>query len=427
VAGSNERGAEISGETIPTSGAATAADSAIDGAAAAYDPGSAARDDESVDIVEPAGHFRIYLGAAAGVGKTYAMLSEGHRRQARGADVVVGFVESHGRAATESMVEGLEVIPRKLLDYRGCPMEEMDTDAVLRRRPKIALVDELAHTNVPGAGPHAKRWQDVLEILSAGIDVITTVNIQHLESIADEVEQMTGARVRERVPDWVVRKADQIELVDSSPEQLRRRMLHGNVYPPGRVQQALTHFFRTDNLIALRELALRFLADETEEELLDHLRQHNARGMWETAERIMVAVTGAAADDALVRRSARLGARVRADVDVLHVAASDGTSRDGQRIDKLRELTDDVGAHWFEVDDDDPVGAIVRFARKHRITQIVIGASSRSRWRQLTGGGSNVARIIRAAGDTGIDVHVIARREKRDALAPDADDDVTSP
>jgi two-component system, OmpR family, sensor histidine kinase KdpD len=405
----------------PASGAAATADSVT----AAVDRTSAASDD-SIDMVEPAGHFRIYLGAAAGVGKTYAMLSEGHRRLARGADVVVGFVESHGRAATEGMVEGLEVIPREMLEYRGCAMEEMDTDAVLRRRPKIALIDELAHTNVPGSGPHAKRWQDVLEILSAGIDVITTVNIQHLESIADEVEQMTGARVRERVPDWVVRKADQIELVDSSPEQLRRRMLHGNVYPPARVQQALTHFFRTDNLIALRELALRFLADETEEELLEHLRQHNARGMWETAERIMVAVTGAAADDALVRRSARLGARVRADVDVLHVAAADGTPRDRLRIDKLRELTADVGAHWYEVDDDDPVGAIVRFARKHRITQIVIGASSRSRWRQLTGGGSNVARIIRAAGDTGIDVHVIARREKRDVLAADADDDITS-
>ncbi len=426
MTGSNERGAEISEETTQTSRAATAADRvAADRAAAAYDRVSPASQD-SVDIVEPAGHFRIYLGAAAGVGKTYAMLSEGHRRLDRGADVVVGFVESHGRRATESLVEGLEVVPREALEYRGCAMEEMDAEAVLRRRPKVALIDELAHTNVPGSGPHVKRWQDVLEILAAGIDVITTVNIQHLESIADEVEQMTGARVRERVPDWVVRKADQIELVDSSPEQLRRRMLHGNVYPASRVQQALTHFFRTDNLIALRELALRFLADETEEELLDHLRQHNARGMWETAERIMVAVTGAAADDALVRRAARLGARARAEVDVLHVAASDGTVRDRQRIDTLRELTADVGAHWYEMDDDDPVGAIVRFARKHRITQIVIGASSRSRWRQLTGGGSNVSRIIRAAGDTGIDVHVIARRETKDVLAADANDDVTS-
>jgi len=180
---------------------------------------------DAADAVEAAGHFRIYLGAAAGVGKTYAMLSERRRRRERGADVVVGFVECHGRRLTEDMIEGLEVIPRKAVEYRGTRLDEMDLDAVLRRKPKIALIDELAHTNVPGSGRHDKRWQDVLEILDAGIDVITTVNIQHLESIADEVEHMTGAKVRERVPDWVVRKADQIELVDSSPEQLRRRMI----------------------------------------------------------------------------------------------------------------------------------------------------------------------------------------------------------
>src|ERR1700756_3866120 len=179
----------------------------------------------------------------------------------------------------------------------------MDLDAVLRRHPGVALVDELAHTNVPGSGRHEKRWQDVLELLAAGIDVITTVNIQHLESIADAVEQMTGTSVRERVPDWVVRKADQIELVDSSPEQLRRRMLHGNIYPPEKVPQALTHFFRADNLTALRELALRFLADETEEELLEHLRRHQASGQWETTERILVGVTGAPGTDAILRRS----------------------------------------------------------------------------------------------------------------------------
>ena len=281
------------------------------------------------DVVAAAGHFRIYLGAAAGVGKTYAMLSEGHRRRDRGADVVVGFVESHGRRLTESLVSGLEVVPRNLIDYRGCEMQEMDAPAVLRRRPKVVLVDELAHTNVPGSGEHEKRWQDVLNILGAGIDVITTVNVQHLASLADEVERMTGAPVRERVPDWVVRKADQIELVDSSPEQLRRRMLHGNIYPPARVQQALTHFFRTDNLIALRELALRFLADETEEELLDHLRRHHARQVWETAERFMVAVTGAVGDDAVVRRAARLAARVQGDLDVLHLDTADDGSRSG--------------------------------------------------------------------------------------------------
>jgi two-component system, OmpR family, sensor histidine kinase KdpD len=362
--------------------------------------------------VEAAGRFRIYLGAAAGVGKTYAMLNEGRRRRERGTDVVIGFVECHGRPQTENMIAGLEVVPRKVVDYRGTRLAEMDLDAVLRRRPKLALVDELAHTNVPGAGKNAKRWQDVLDIVAAGIDVITTVNIQHLESIADEVEHMTGARVRERVPDWVVRKADQIELVDSSPEQLRRRMVHGNIYPKERVPKALTNFFRTDNLIALRELALRFLADETDEDLLEHLRRHESAGVWETCERIMVAVTAVPGTDALLRRAARMASRLKGELDAVHVVASDATrSGERRRIDKLRELAADVGARWHEIEGDDPARAIASFAQQNQITQIVIGSSRRSRWQQLTGGGSNVTRVIREAGALGIDVHVIALRK----------------
>jgi two-component system, OmpR family, sensor histidine kinase KdpD len=367
---------------------------------------------EASDAVEAAGRFRIYLGAAAGVGKTYAMLNEGHRRQERGADVVVGFVECHGRPLTEALIGDLEVVPRQVVEYRGSRLEEMNLDAVLARRPKIALVDELAHTNVPGSGKNEKRWQDVLDILAAGIGVITTVNIQHLESIADEVEQMTGARVRERVPDWVVRKADQIELVDSSPEQLRRRMLHGNIYPQAKVSRALTNFFRTDNLIALRELALRFLADETDDELLEHLRRHETSVVWETCERVMVAVTAAPGADALLRRAARMAARLKSDLDVVHVTTSDGTRpADRPAIEKLQQLTADVGARWHELQDDDPARAIAGFAQQHQITQIVIGASRRNRWQQLTGGGSNVVRVIREAGAYGIDVHVIAPRD----------------
>src|SRR5580704_12037356 len=367
----------------------------------------AAADDDARDSVEAAGRFRIYLGAVAGVGKTYAMLSEGHRRKGRGTDVVVGFVEFHGQQLTKDMIDGLEVIPRKEVEYRGSRLDEMDLDAVLTRRPELALVDELAHTNVPGSGRNAKRWQDVQEILAAGINVITTVNIQHLESIADEVEHMTGARVRERVPDWVVRKADQIELVDSSPEQLRRRMLHGNIYPKERVTRALSNFFRTDNLTALRELALRFLADETDEELVDHLRRHESDTVWETCERVMVAVSPVPGTDALVRRAARMAARLRGELDVLHVASSDA-ARPGDRraAEKLRQVADDVGARWHEIDGDDPAQAIAAFAQEHQITQIVIGSSLRSRWQQLTGGGSNVARVIREAGALGIDVHV---------------------
>src|SRR3984957_1183079 len=329
------------------------------------------------DGTAPRGQLRIYLGAAAGVGKTFAMLSEGHRRQKRGTDVVVGFVESHGRPSTEELCVGLEVVPRRVIEYRGSDFQEMDLDAVLARRPKVALVDELAHTNIPGSRHH-KRWEDVIEILNAGIDVISTVNIQHLESIADAVEQMTGAQVQERVPDWVVRKADQIELVDSSPEQLRRRMLHGNIYPKEKVPQALTHFFRPDNLIALRELALRFLADETEEDLLEHLRRHQAKSVWETAERIMVAVTTAPGTDMLLRRAARIAARVKGELDVVHVIAVDGSrEKDQKAIDSLRDLTADVGARWHELREEDTVRAIAAFAREHQITQIVIGSSQR--------------------------------------------------
>ena len=362
--------------------------------------------------VEAAGHFRIYLGAAAGVGKTFAMLNEGRRRRDRGTDVAIGFVECHGRQRTEEMIAELEVVPRRKVDYRGSVLEEMDLDAVLARHPKVALIDELAHTNVPGSGKNEKRWQDVLDILAAGINVITTVNIQHLESIADEVEHMTGAKVRERVPDWVVRQADQVELVDSSPEQLRRRMVHGNIYPKERVTRALSNFFRTDNLTALREMALRFLADETDEDLLEHLRRHESDVVWETCERVMVAASPAPGTDALVRRAARMASRLKGDLDVLYVAGSDAT-RPGDRkaVEKLRQLAADVGARWHETEGDDPARAIAAFAQEHQITQIVIGSSQRSRWQQLTGGGSNVARVIREAGALGIDVHVIALRK----------------
>jgi two-component system, OmpR family, sensor histidine kinase KdpD len=371
----------------------------------------AAAADAAAGEVEPAGRFRIYLGAAPGVGKTYAMLSEAQRRRGRGADVVVAFAESYGRPLTEALIEGLEVIPRQAADYRGTRLEEMDLDAVLRRQPQVALVDELAHTNVPGSGRHGKRWQDVQDILSAGIDVITTVNIQHLESIADDVEHMTGAKVGERVPDWVVRKADQVELIDSSPEQLRRRMLHGNIYPEEQVPQALTHFFRTDNLIALRELALRFVADESDEELLEHLRRHQPPVLWETTERIVVAVTAEAGADVLVRRAARIAFRVKGELDVVHVVVGDTSQpRHGRRFDALRALAADLGARWHEIEDDDPARALVSFARDREATQIMLGSHQHSWWR-IADGGPVVRRVIHEAGAIGIDVHLIARSE----------------
>ena len=277
--------------------------------------------------------------------------------------------------------------------------------------PKLALVDELAHTNVPGSGRNEKRWQDVLELLDAGIAVITTVNVQHLESIADAVERMTGTRVRERVPDWVVRRADQLELIDSSPEALRRRMVHGNIYPPEKVPDALTHFFRTENLVALRELALRFVADETEEELLAYLRDRHPDALWETRERIMVAVTGALGTDAVIRRAARIAARTKADLHAVHVVAAEQTRhRAVDELDVLHKLADDLGAEWHVLNRDEPARALVDFAREHQVTQIVLGSSRRSRWEELTKG-SVVQRVLRFAADCDVDVHVIARRD----------------
>jgi two-component system sensor histidine kinase KdpD len=368
------------------------------------------------DSVEPAGHFRLYLGAAAGVGKTFAMLNEGHRRQQRGTDVVVGFVECHRRVHTEEQISDLEIVPRKTIEYRGTVFEEMDLDAVLARHPKVALVDELAHSNVPGSGRNEKRWQDVMELLDAGIDVITTVNIQHLESIADAVEQITGVAVRERVPDWVLRKADQIELVDSSPEQLRRRMLHGNIYPPEKVPKALTNFFREDNLMALRELALRFLADETEEELLEHLKSRQTGVLWETSERILVGVTSAPGTDTIVRRASRMAARIKGELHVLHIVSTENANRSNeQQLALLQQLTTDVGAHWNQVQADDPAEALFEFAHAHQITQIVVGSSGRSRWQELKSGGSIVRKITQLAAPAGIDVHIIARRDPKSA------------
>ncbi|HLI45278.1 MAG TPA: hypothetical protein VKU92_12530 [Acidimicrobiales bacterium] len=366
---------------------------------------------EGAALVEPAGHFRIYLGVAAGVGKTVAMLDEGQRRRERGTDVVIALVETHGRKVTAERAEGLEVVPRRRVEHRGAILEEMDLDAVLRRKPKVALVDELAHTNVPGSGRNEKRWQDVLELLESGIDVITTVNIQHLESIADAVERISHVPVRERVPDWVVRRADQIELVDSSPEQLRRRMLHGNIYPLEQVPHALANFFRADNLSALRELTLRFMADETEEELLEHLLAARAETVWETAERMAVGVTAAPGTAAVIRRAARMAARMKADLHAVHVTAKDAALRSRDELAPVRRVVSDVGASWHEVEATDPVEALVEFARRHQITQVVIGASQRSRWRELAGGGSIVQRMSRRAAGAGIDLHIIARRD----------------
>jgi two-component system sensor histidine kinase KdpD len=372
--------------------------------------------------VRPTGRFRVYLGAAAGVGKTCAMLDEGWRRFQRGTDVVAGYVETHKRTYTMEQIRDLPVIPRKRVEYRGSEWEEMDLDAVLAREPELVLVDELAHTNVPGSGRHEKRWEDVLEILDAGIAVISTVNIQHIESLADAVERITGVGVRERVPDWVVRKADQIELIDSSADQLRRRMLHGNIYPEAKVPAALNGFFRAENLAALRELSLRFVADETEEELLEYLRSKGAGGeLWETTERIMVAVTGAPGNKSVIRRAARIAARLKAPLIAINVVPNDADATGGGNTAELEALVAAVGGTWQRVPGDDVAKTIFAAAVDQQITQIVIGTSRLTRWQSLTRG-SVIQQILRMASENDIDLHVIARRDDSIGQLPVEDD-----
>jgi len=369
--------------------------------------------------VRPTGKFRVYLGAAAGVGKTCAMLDEGWRRFQRGADVVVGFVETHKRPYTVEQLRDLPVVPRKKVRYRDAEWEEMDVEAVIARQPKVALIDELAHTNVPGSGRHEKRWEDVLEILDAGIAVITTVNIQHIESVADAVERITGVGVRERVPDWVVRRADQLELIDSSADQLRRRMLHGNIYPEHKVPAALNGFFRAENLAALRELSLRFVADETEEELLEYLRSKGAGGeLWETTERIMVAVTGAPGNASVIRRAARIATRLKAPLVAINVISGDAQATQAGTAE-LEALVTAVGGTWQTVQADDVAKAIFSAAIDQQITQIVVGTSRLTRWQSMTRA-SVIQQILRMASENDIDLHVIARRDApNDAAAAD--------
>ncbi|MFK0216714.1 ATP-binding protein [Streptomyces vinaceus] len=356
------------------------------------------------------GKLRIYLGAAPGVGKTYAMLSEAHRRVERGTDCVVGFVEHHNRPRTEVMLHGLELIERRELEYRGSTFTEMDVDAILARRPAVALVDELAHTNVPGSR-NAKRWQDVEELLQAGIDVVSTVNIQHLESLGDVVETITGVRQRETVPDEVARRADQIELVDMSPQALRRRMAHGNVYKPDKVDAALSNYFRPGNLTALRELALLWVADRVDEYLQEYRGEHNIRSTWQARERIVVGLTGGPEGRTLIRRAARLAEKgAGGEVLAVYIAASDGlTSASPKELALQRTLVEDLGGTFHHVIGDNISDALLEFARGCNATQIVLGVSRRRSWQYAFSPGVS-ATVARESGPD-LDVHIVTHDE----------------
>lgn len=356
------------------------------------------------------GKLRIYLGAAPGVGKTYAMLSEAHRRVERGTDCVVAFVEHHNRPRTEVMLKGLEQIHRRELPHRGTVFTEMDVDAVIERRPAVALVDELAHTNVPGSR-NSKRWQDVEELLQAGIDVVSTVNIQHLESLGDVVESITGVRQRETVPDEMVRRADQIELVDMSPQALRRRMAHGNIYQPDKVNAALSHYFRPGNLTALRELALLWTADRVDEYLQQYRGEHNIRSTWQARERIAVGLTGGPEGRTLIRRAARMAAKGSgSEILAVYIARSDGlTSASPKELTLQRTLVEDLGGTFHHVIGDDVPSALLEFARGVNATQIVLGSSRRKAWQYIFGPGVG-ATVARESGPD-LDVHIVTHEE----------------
>lgn len=373
---------------------------------------------------ERRGKLKVYLGFAPGVGKTYRMLDEGRRRAARGTDVVIGFVECHQRPHTEEMLGGLEVVARARCDYRGREFTEMDLTAVLARRPRAVVVDELAHTNVPGDGRNAKRWQDIEMLLAAGIDVVTAVNIQNLESMNDVVEKITEVPQSETVPDRVARRADEIEFVDMPPEGLRRRMAHGNIYAPDRVDAALANYFRPGNLTALRELALLWLADRVDEALQKYRSEHGIGGVWETRERVVVALTGGPEGDTLIRRAARIAALPQAldsartggtsgtsmagrELLAVHVARSDGLAGGASHasLAHQRRLVESLGGSYHSVVGDHVPTALVEFARAENATQLVLGTSWRGRLeRFLTGSGIGETTV---ALSDGIDVHMV--------------------
>ena len=363
------------------------------------------------------GKLRLYLGAAPGVGKTFAMLNEGWRRKERGTDVVIGWVQEHGRPQTDAQIRDLPIYPRRQVEYRGQTFEELDLDGLLKRKPELLLVDELAHSNVPGSR-NAKRWQDVEALLDAGINVISTVNLQHLESLNDVVERITGVTQHETVPDPVVRHADQIELVDMAPEALRRRLAHGNIYPPERIDAALGNYFRVGNLTALRELALLWVADRVDEELSDYRERHDIAGPWETKERVVVSLTGSRGSAVLIRRAARMAMRTKAELVGVHVRTDDaltGTGSDG--LVQNRALLETLGGRFVEVVGADVAPALAHVARAENATQLVIGATHRSRLYEFVRG-SVINSVIRAAGGS-LDVHVIATQAELKQEASD--------
>lgn len=384
----------------------------------------------SSDTHKRRGRLRIYLGAAAGVGKTYAMLNEGHRRAERGTDVVIGYVETHNRSQTAAQIGDLEIIPRKKIQYRGTTFEEMDTDAIIARHPHVVLVDELAHTNVPGS-KHVKRYQDVNEILDAGINVVSTLNVQHLESLNDLIANITGVRVRETLPDQILDQADEVELIDIAPYALRQRMKHGNIYPTERIDAALNNFFREGNLTALRELALRRTADKTESQLQQYMAGHHISQVWPASERVLVGFDHRPHSRQVIRDAWRLAHGLHAELIAVSIEP-EGYLRFttelvrwlkyGRETKKYQEtaqrmleehalLAEDLGAEVIRTKSGDIARKLVEIARERQVTQLVLGQPARSHWEELLRG-SIINRLLRLS--TNIDIHLVPRVRKEE-------------
>ncbi len=360
---------------------------------------------QRAEVQSRRGQLKIFFGMSPGVGKTFAMLRAAQQQSKEGVDLVVGIVETHGRAETEALLAGLPVIPRKRIEYRGTQLAEMDLEAILQRMPRLVLVDEFAHTNAPGSR-HPKRYQDVVELLDAGIDVYTTLNVQHIESRADTVRQITGVTVQETLPDSVFELATQIELIDLPPESLLERLREGKVYLGDRAVAAAEGFFRDAHLTALRELALRFVAERVDKQLRSLRASGPIKTIWRSGERLLVAVGPSPSSLQLVRWTRRMAAAQGASWMAVSVESSHALEpTDARRLEQNLALARELGAEVVMTRDDDIAGALVRVALQNNATQIVVGKSRSPRWLDLLRGGSLVDRLLRCSG--GIDIYVV--------------------
>jgi two-component system sensor histidine kinase KdpD len=366
--------------------------------------------EEWLEAVSPAaksrGIFKLFLGYAPGVGKTFSMLSEAIRRKSRGEDVVIGVIETHGRKGIAELAQQIEAVPRKKIEYKGTLFEEMDVDAILARRPAVVLVDELAHTNIPGS-KHRKRYEDVQELVAAGIDLVSTLNIQHIESIAPTVRAITGVTVRETVPDWVPLSATETVMVDLTPEALQNRMKRGDVYGQEKVEQSLKNFFRRGNLIALRELALRQVAEQVDRSLESYMDSKDIRQNWGVRERLAVCVSGNPSGQYLIARAARLARRMDAELYVLHVDRDFGQRQeDAKTLEANLRFGENLGAHITRLKGKSVADAIAEFVRSKHITQVMFGRALIRDWRKYLYL-SAVHRFLRESPP--VDVHIVTQ------------------